>query len=255
MDYLYRLMGFIIGPLLQYRYQVALQNLSRAFPEASYLQIKEIHRQFYNNLARIVLESIVPALQGLSLEENSKELLHSAALKHKNIILLTGHYGNWEIVSKLPALLGRPVQALYKPLQNKFWDKRFVQLRSSKGLRLLPSKQALRILLKEGNSPHTTLFVADQYPGKGNGLAIDFLNQPSHMFQGAEQLAKRLDAAVVYMELAPQGKTSWEASFQLICTDARQTQDGFITSQYTRKLEQSIRHNPAYWLWSHKRWK
>lgn len=255
MEYLYKTVGFIIGPLFRYRYQVSLQNLSRAFPEASYKEIKEQHRKFYSNIARILLETIFPSLQALSLAPDTSKLFNAPQLQGKNIILLTGHYGNWEIVGKLPLQLNRPVQALYKPLQNKFWNKLFVRIRSSSGLLLLPSKQALRILINQRNQENMTLFVADQYPGKENGLAIDFLNQPSYMFKGAEQMAKRLDAAVVYMELAPQGQLGWQASFELICENAGRTTDGYITRQFTRKLEHSIRQNPPCWLWSHKRWK
>lgn len=255
MDKFYQLLGFIIGPVCRYRYQVSLQNLSRAFPEASYREIKAQQRNFYNSLARTLVETLFPPLQALRLAPHSLNMLDSLQQQGKNIILLAGHYGNWEVVAKLPAQLGRPVQALYKPLQNKFWNELFVRVRSSSGLRLLPSKQALRILIKEQHQAHITLFVADQYPGKENGLAIDFLAQHTYMFMGAEQTAKRLNAAVVYMELAPQGKSTWQASFELIAEHAAETSDGFITHQYTRKLESSIRNNPASWLWSHKRWK
>lgn len=251
----YNALGFVIGDLFRYRYRVSLQNLARAFPSASYAEINQQHRLFYRNIARVLTESLCPRIQQLEMESESIDLLRTAQATGKPIILLTGHYGNWEVLNKLPLQLGTPIQALYKPLKSKFWDRMFRKIRCTNGVRLLPAQQASRILIREKEQQHITIFIADQFPGKNNGLAIDFLSQDTHMFTGAEQLAKRLDAAVFYLQLNPKDTRSWSVSLQAICTQASLTTDGQITKSYTRKLEESIRQNPSLWLWTHKRWK
>lgn len=255
MKQLYNALGFVIGDIFRYRYRVSLQNLARAFPTASYAEISQQHRLFYRNIARVLTESLCPSIQQLEMEGTSIDQLRMAQTTGKPIILLTGHYGNWEVLNKLPLQLGAPVQALYKPLKSKFWDRMFRKIRCTNGIRLLPAQQASRILIREKEQQHITIFIADQFPGKNKGLAIDFLSQDTHMFMGAEQLAKRLDAAVFYLELHPKDTRRWSVSLQKICTQASQTTDGQITESYTRKLEDSIRQDPSWWLWTHKRWK
>ncbi|QBQ41952.1 lysophospholipid acyltransferase family protein [Sphingobacterium psychroaquaticum] len=255
MEHIYSTVGFILRHICRYRYAVSLQNLSRALPSASYSEVKQHHLHFYKNAARILIETVVPSMQQLHVPKAEQHMLSMLETKRKRIILLTGHYGNWEVLNKLPKHTSIPVQALYKPLRSKFWDKLFTKFRSIHGIRLLTASQALRILLREEHESSITLFIADQFPGKENGLSIDFLSQPTQMFTGAEQLARKTNASVLYLELVPVGNYGWKIRLEPICDSAQLTAPGFITTQYTRKLENSIRRNPTWWLWTHRRWK
>ncbi|GAA4433166.1 acetyltransferase [Ravibacter arvi] len=251
----YQLLGYLIGKVCRYRSSVSLQNLARAMPAASYADILQYQTTFYRNLSRVLIENIFYRLPKLRVTPESLALLRKKDMENRSMVLLLGHYGNWEVLNSLPLWVNSPVQALYKPLKNKTCNSLIKTARQRNGLRLLPAHGAARTLLSERGRPGITLFIADQFPGHRNGLQLDFLNQPTYMFTGAEQLAKRLGAYVGYVELRPLSGHEWEMSLQTICENAAETSSGTITTAYAQKLEKSIRQNPDWWLWTHKRWK
>lgn len=251
----FTMLGYFIGHVYKYRLSVCIQNLARAFPHFSYQDIRFYQRNFYRNLGRLVWEILFPTKTTLKIDPTALNKIEQMNGQNRPIILLLGHYGNWEVLNKLPLQVDIPVQALYKPLKNN-WCNYFVhQKRSRYGLRLLSSTNALRTLLRERHKPSITLFIADQFPGNNNGIAVDFLQQSTFMFSGAEQLAKRLNAYVGYIELKPLQNHSWGMTIQTICENADDVSDDYITVAYTRKLEQSIQKDPSWWLWTHRRWK
>ncbi|MNK91639.1 Bacterial lipid A biosynthesis acyltransferase [compost metagenome] len=75
------------------------------------------------------------------------------------------------------------------------------------------------------------------------------------MFSGAEKLAIATDAVVVYINVLPAGSNRWNVDFSLLTESAAQTINNEITAAFSGKLEQCISADPAYWLWSHRRWK
>lgn len=249
------MLGYFIGNIYKYRLSVCVQNLSRAFPHFSYQDIRFYQRHFYQNLARIIWEILFPASTKLKINPTALKKIDQLNRENRPAILLLGHYGNWEVLNKLPQQVDMPVQALYKPLKNSLFNYLVHKKRSCYGLRLLPSGHALRTMLREKHQPSITLFIADQFPGKNNGIAVDFLQQSTFMFSGAEQLARRLDAYVGYIELKALNYHSWEMTIQTICENANEVAEEHITMTYTRKLEQSIRKDPSWWLWTHRRWK
>lgn len=72
---------------------------------------------------------------------------------------------------------------------------------------------------------------------------------------GGERIAKMMDYPVFYCELEKKGRGYCKAYFDLLTENPKQTADGEITELFARRLEQTIRREPAYWFWSHKRWK
>ena len=75
------------------------------------------------------------------------------------------------------------------------------------------------------------------------------------MYIGTEKLAKRYDSAVVYSEIRRVKRGYYELDATLITENAAETSEMEITEKYVQLLEQTIRRNPQYWLWSHRRWK
>ena len=82
-----------------------------------------------------------------------------------------------------------------------------------------------------------------------------FLNQDTGFMDGAERIAKLMDFPVFYCELKKQSRGYCRVRFDLITETPNQTADGEITELFARRLEQTIRREPPYWFWSHKRWK
>lgn len=249
------MLSYLLGKVWRYRLPVCIQNIARAFPEYSYQEIAACTGAFYQHLARIGWEVLFPSLMRLEVRTAARFKMQRWRVNRRPVILLLGHYGNWEVLSKLPLFTDVPVKALYKPLKNRLVDRLVRSRRSRYGLQLLPSGRALRVLLKEGEEHALILFIADQFPGHGSGVEVDFLHQRTRMFSGAEQLARRLSASVGYVELCGKEGHTWEMDIRMICEDASVMEEGDITRRYAEMLEESIRREPAWWLWSHRRWK
>lgn len=249
------MLGYFIGQICKYRLSVCIQNLARAFPHLSYREIKIHRNHFYSNLGRILWENFCPHQVKIQLSKSAEKTLVQLDKQQRQAILLLGHYGNWEMIKKIPPLTNLPIQALYKPLKNRFFNYLSYKKRTKHGMRLIPATTALRTLLKEKQTSSITFFIADQFPGHNNGVAVEFLKQHTFMFSGAEQLAKRIDAYVAYAELKPLNKNLWEMDIKIICDHATSTHEGLITKTFSSMLEESIQKDPSWWLWTHRRWK
>ncbi|WP_131535868.1 lysophospholipid acyltransferase family protein [Pedobacter nototheniae] len=246
--------------VLKYRYPVIIQNLSRCFPKKSYAAIKQTALAFYANLTNMVIETI--KLLSISKKDLLKkvridniELLDFYFKQERDIIVMLGHYGNWEYLNILPEIIPFQVNAVYKPLSSLVMSKLIDKLRTRFGMKMIPANQALRTLLRENNKPQMSLFLADQFPGVAVKSTFSFMNQLTTFFTGAEKLAKATNSVVLYLEIITKNNSNWALKFSLITTDPKQTEENEITQLFINKLEQSIFCDPAQWLWSHKRWK
>lgn len=255
-----KVLYFFSYRVFRYRYSVVLQNLSRALPTKSYAEIQQISKEFYRHLSAMVIETTklfsISSTQLLKkVEVTNVEMILEYYQQKRNIVAVLGHYGNWEYLNILPAYLPFPVNAIYKPLSNPVMGKLIHHIRTRFGMRLIPANQALRHLLKQKDQPQMSIFIADQFPGINEETKFDFLHQSTNMFNGAEKLSIATDAVVVYIDIKRKPDSCWEVGFSLITDSARQTREQQITRCFADKLQETITAQPAYWLWSHKRWK
>lgn len=97
--------------------------------------------------------------------------------------------------------------------------------------------------------------ITDQWPSGFDRYWTTFLGQETAFLNGAERIAKMMNFPVFYCELKKRRRGYCEAEFKLMTETPKETKEGEITEMFARRLEQTIRREPAYWLWSHKRWK
>lgn len=150
-----------------------------------------------------------------------------------------------------------PVQ-VYKPLRNKYLDEMFKLIRSRHGGYNVPKHSTARevIRLRRDGKRVAIGLITDQSPNLSEAhYWTTFLNQDTVFMDGGERIAKMMDYPVFYCELEKKGRGYCKAYFDLLTENPKQTADGEITELFARRLEQTIRREPAYWFWSHKRWK
>jgi KDO2-lipid IV(A) lauroyltransferase len=246
-----------------YRKAVVRGNLERSFPEMEAEMIVKVMKKFYHHFCDLMLETAIShfftpesGLKRISYE--NPELLDELYRKGKIILGVTAHYGNWEYLSTLPLVTEIPVNAIYKPLKNRYFDRMVIESRSRLGVKVVTMEKITRELIAHHreNHPVMSLVLADQRPPYQNiQYWTRFLNQDTPMFLGTEKLSKKLDAAVVFIKIRKASRGHYRVEFQLI-TDRPETKAPFeITNDHVRILEDMIREAPEYWLWSHKRWK
>jgi len=249
--------------IIRYRKRVVYKNLRNSFPEKSEKEIKLIQKKFFHHLSDVFVENVAlikmsqkRVLQMVKFEETDiPEKLYN---NKKCIIGVTGHYSNWEIYLTLPKILRHLVLGVYKPLNNKFFDKQFYKMREKFDAIPVTMNDAYKTVLKY-NRENTLTFlglIADQRPPKtSSNYWTTFLNQETAIFMGPEKIAKKLTAAIVfsYSQRIKRGK--YLIKTKLLFEDVSNCKEYEITETHVRFLEELIIKNPELWLWSHKRWK
>ncbi len=257
------LLFLIIYYLVGYRKKVVVKNISNSFPEFSKQEIKKTTRKFYRHLADIMLESSATLylsrrrLDKMYLIENPEIFAHYFK-QGRNIIFIAGHFNNWEGSVVLSYLVPHKLYAVYKPLKNKRFDKEFRRARGRFDANVTPMKQIGRELIISSKNMELTAtgLVTDQRPVKRHiHYWTDMLHQKTPVFLGSEKLAIKFDSVVLYMKTRKIKRGVYSSCFELITETPKETKEHEITEKHIRILEELIREKPAYYLWSHDRWK
>ncbi len=262
---LYRIsdvMFLICFYVVRYRRDTVFSNLGLAFPEKDEKEIRKLAMGFYRHFCDLLLESVKslsmsPATFDRRFRFLNPGLLHELARENKSIALVSGHYGNWEWIVNLPQHTDHVPMAIYRPLQNRLIDRLVRHIRSRLGLIVVPMENIYRRAFQYRNNNQLFLawFVADQRPPRSNTFWTVFLNQETSFFQGLEKMARKMDLAVVFLDIAKKKRGFYEASFKKLFDNAPDTVENQITLAYVKELENEIRRQPEYWLWSHRRFR
>lgn len=254
---------FIIYRILAYRKKVVNENLRNSFPEKSHEEIRKIRKEFYHHFCDTFIETI--KLWNISKEEILKRcvcknpnILDQYKSEGKSVVAVLGHYGNWEWLSSFATYNVGYFLPIYKPLHNKIIDKMYINIREKFGAQTLAKNDTLRTMIRHKNQGHFTVtcFIGDQTPNRKNlHYWTNFLNQDTPILQGTERIAQKLDQAVIYCKMTKLKRGYYEYEFVSITDNPKEMGENEITEIHTRLLEDIIKENPAYWLWSHKRWK
>ncbi len=258
-DLLY-LIGYYI---IKYRKKVVFENLQNAFPEKSQKEIKSIAKKFFHHLSDVMIENIVSLFMSPTkikkfVTFKNIEVLTNLHEKNKNITGLIGHYGNWEFLTTIPPYTPYSALSVYKPLRNKFFDRKTYEMREKMDAIPVPMKKVYKVVseYEKSKQPYILGMVADQSPPKGGvNYWTTFMNQDTAFFTGHEKIARRFNHAIVFTVVHKIKRGHYEVEFTKLFENASETKENEITKAYIRNLENIIREKPEYWLWSHRRWK
>lgn len=247
----------------RYRRKVVRENLEKSFPKKTEAERLQIERKFYRYLSDYMLEDL--KLLHMSAEDLCQRMIYKnteqyleLTEKYGGIIVMIPHYANYEWLIGMGSVMKPgdvPVQ-VYKPLKDKYLNELFKQIRSRFGGYNIPKHSTAREIIKlkrEGKNMVVGL-ITDQWPS-GDRYWTTFMGQETAFLNGAERIAKMMNFPVFYCELTKTRRGYCEAEFKLMTEAPKETVEGEITDMFAHELEQTIRREPAYWLWSHKRWK
>lgn len=257
-DFLY----LLLISVFPYRKKVIEENMRRSFPTKSDAEIKQMRNQFYHFFTDLLAEGI----KNLSISEKelrkrlvvkNPEIMDRLYQQRKSVLLVSGHYNNWEwLITGQNLLFKHQAVGIGMPMSSKFWDKKVNQRRSRFGMIILHSKNVRSEFEAMRGQVFATLTLADQSPGDSTkAYWMNFLNQPTAVAFGCEQLAHQHDQAVVFFILKKVKRGYYEMELTLITENSTHESWGFISEAHTHLLEKEIIANPSRWLWSHKRWK
>lgn len=253
--------------IIRYRRGVVRKNLVTAFPEKSIDDIKTIERKFYHWFSDYFLEAI--KLLSISEKElrrrftiiNSEEV-EQCFQEGQDVAAILGHYCNWEWLSCVGMNLPpeRETGLIYHPLRNKTFDYLFRKLRShEQNSHVIPKKDILRYVVTKKREGVRNIcgYISDQGPKWTNiHLWLPFLNHEyTPVFTGGERIMRKMNNAVFYVEMSRPKRGYYTATYKLITREPNTLPADDITRRFFCLLEETIRQEPAFYLWSHNRWK
>lgn len=257
--------------LLPYRRKVIRKNIEQVFGNRlNDRQKKHLAKAYYSHLLTSVKEAV--QLRFMS-EETLRERVeikgHQQMLdivaKNKGVLVLTGHFGNWEFAPIGGILNFREFKGQFhfirKTLGNKTIERILFNRYYNAGLHVIPKKNSLQQVCEALDQNHAVVFVLDQHASLGNrdGVAVEFFGKKAGTFRSLASFARHTGVPVVpaaSYRLA-NGKHVLEFHEPLIWQEFENTQESIYrnTLLYNQALERIIMAHPAQWMWLHKRWK
>jgi len=262
-----RLLGNIWWWAMKRHRDRALSNLRPALGSRfSEQQLRTLARRSFEHFAQIYLVELVMTPRLISEWSWARYVtLHELGpalrelLRERGVIMLTAHFGNYELLGYTLARLGLPLVAVMRPLDNPWLNQFLVASREAGGVSLLYKKGASETaddILKRGG---TLCFIADQDAGR-KGVFADFFGRPASWYKSIGLLAMRHAVPVVvgYAVRTRPGFRYRIAVERIIQPEewaGRQDGLAWITQTYAHALETAIRRWPEQYLWVHRRWK
>jgi KDO2-lipid IV(A) lauroyltransferase len=261
--------GRLLYHLFPYRRSVVLGNFRRVFggyiPESEILKLAQA---YYAHYVRFLLEFL--RLPFMSLErrkawmriENMEVALRAHA-QGKGILLLTGHFGNFEVstvagISQFPGYRGL-FHFVRRPLKPKLLNDFITWRTRQAGFGTLTKRGSLEAILDLLAGGAIVVYVFDQHAGKGNGITVDFFGHPAGTFKSVALLALSTGVPVLpaYSWREPDGRHVLRFEEPLPLIEGEDTGEAIRrnTRAYNEVIERMLLRHPEQWIWMHRRWK
>jgi KDO2-lipid IV(A) lauroyltransferase len=246
-------------------WRVGIRNLEIAFPQMPLRERKQILRRVFTGMGRHLAEfCLFPRYTPENVERiviyEGFENFDRARRAGKGVLLLTGHFGAWEIGSFYHSLKGNPMKIVVRDLDNPLVDAMVKRYRTMHGNETIDNREFLRGLLSAMRENETVGILMDTNMTPPQGVFVDFFGMPACTAAGMARVAMKTGATVV------PAYTIWDADLKKfkVCFDppleTANTSDSATdvitnTARYSAALETIVRRHPDQWLWVHRRWK
>ena len=243
---------------------IAIGNLTYAFGcQKQPPEIKKIARQVFINLMQVVFEI------GWSLKLKESQFaehfkidgyhhIKSAYEKGRGVLALTAHFGNWELLTIIAAMIRFPLNIVVRPLDFKPLDHFIFNLRTRYGGKIIPKQRSFRTIIKCLNRGEMVALLMDQNVDWYEGVFVDFMGHRACTNKGLALLALKTGAPVIPVFMIRE-KKGFRAEFgpeiPTLKTGDKQKDVEMNTREYNRVIENIIRRYPDQWFWIHQRWK
>jgi Kdo2-lipid IVA lauroyltransferase/acyltransferase len=249
--------------------RIGLKNLAIAFPEKSETERLAILVASYRNLGRMVAECAhLGDLTAANVRERvvlapddpiwAGEMLPHLATQ--GILILTGHFGNWEMFAYAYGLFGHPVSLVHQTIKNPLVDDYVEHMRSGGGTRLFRKQEAARAVLRALAERALVVLPLDQNQSRRAGIFVDFFGLAANTSAGLARIALRTGAPIYPAFLLRDGESArhrivFLPRVEIASMADRDSAARELTQRCTAVLESMIRRHPDHWLWTHKRWR
>ena len=256
-----RRLGDALWWLLPRRRRVTLDNLARSFGrEQSPAELRRLGRRSFQHVGMNLIEGcryfLRPTDVMLSrVRMDGDEHLRTAVAQGRGVLILTAHYGNWELLAAAHSLTGLPLSIVIRPLDHPLLDDLAARFRRRSGAELIIKRQAVREVLQALRRQRLVGILLDQNATRAEGVFVPFFGVPASTSKGLAILALRTGAPVlpVVLRRDPDGRHCVDVGAPI-----PPPSDGDVTTytaRFNQVLEATIRRAPEQWLWMHARWR
>lgn len=257
------ILGTLTFSLFRIRRRVTLDNLRHAFPDLSEQERSRIAAKSYRHFGVVFLE--LARLASFSQEQFRTKVRFSdesgiaeALTRGRGVVMVTGHFGNWEMLGGAMAARGLPISVTAATQRNPWVDRWVTRAREASGMRVLKVEEGALAMARELRKNHLLAFVADQDAGR-RGVFVEFFGRAASTAMGPVRLA-RVQRCPIIGGYAVR-KTDGTYDFQL--SPARFVRDDLSGDEaehaaledLSADLEAMVRRYPEQWFWMHRRWK
>ena len=259
-----RNLGAFVFNFLGYRKGVTLSNLRRAFPEKSNDEIVQIARGAYRSVGIAFFELLwYPRMSrdqvNTSMRFDHPDVLKNAYKKGKGLLILTAHFGNWELLGGcIVVQLGFRVHGIAKTQSNRLVNRSIDARRLRFGNIVIPMETSLREVMRALRDGEAVGIVADQAAPKEN-VPIEFFGTmvPTHQGPSVFSLKMGSPLVAVFPVRAPDGSYDTYVKEVPSADLNGYTEENVaeLTRRHVKITEDFIRRFPDQWMWMHRRWK
>ena len=258
------MLGLLAYRLLKRHRQTAFENLERAFGSSlSFSERERIAKKFFRNLGVMFFEfNRIPWLKKGSIETlvefKGLERIDKALEKGRGILLITAHYGNWELLHSALGYKGYGLDLVVRKNDSPVVEDFIRWVRTSSGTSIVYKYKAMLPLVRRLNSNAAVMILIDQNTIARDGVFVDFFGVPACANKGPALLAQKTGAVVLPVFIARDGAKHivevWEA-LELVSTGDKDSDTEVNTAMFNKVVEKAIQMRPDHWFWVHRRWK
>jgi len=258
------LLGTLIYAFIPIRKNTVLNNLKIAFPEKSRKEIKRICRHNYQNIAITFLELMLfPYLKFDTIRKevkfNNLDLIEETLKEGRGLLLLTGHFGNWELlVLAISSYIKMNYNILVKPQRNKYITEWLKETRNKGNINIITLGISVKEVFKALKRNEIVGIAGDQR-GHADSHRYNFFNHPTALYTGPASIALKTTTPVVLVFYERQKDYSYLCNIEKLNTENLtgdfEEKVAQLTQRYVDALEKVVAKNPEQYFWMHKLWK
>jgi KDO2-lipid IV(A) lauroyltransferase len=249
--------------VLRGRDRLAMRNLAATFPEKSEAERRRIADECWRHFGREALATI--QMQHVPIEEIpshcrliNAELVEEAIARGRGVILVSAHYGAWEIAGLAIMALVPNVSTVTRPLDNELLERDLAALRARTGAEDVDRKRAARVLLKTLSRKGVIVLLPDQAVQAREGILAPFLGRPAWTTDAPAKLALRQESEIVFGFCIPDAAghhLEFEEPIRIDQLGEDEKNAEALTTRINDVISRRIADRPELWLWMHDRWK
>ena len=251
--------GKLLGPLFRSKGKI-IDNLKQSKISKNNHEIEKIINNMWGNYGRILAE--YPHIKKFKndnlknhIKINGLEILEDIKKNNKQVVFISGHFNNFELMAMQIEKYGINLAAIYRPLNNIFLNKTMEKIRTNYICKkqIKKGRSGTREMIGLFKNGTSIALMIDQRVSEG--MSINFFNRKCLTTTIPAQLVKKYNCEIVPVYIERKNKTDFELSFQKILKFNKSDTLENITLKLNLILEEMIQKNVDQWIWTHDRWK